>query len=336
MNLERYSGLDLIRAFAILFVLSVHFFLNTNFYTTPLIGKSLYFQTFLRMSFLICVPLFLILTGYLQSKKTLSYKYYKNLIPIIVIYLFYSTLSIIYKIFILDEHMGVKEIIASILNFTADGYSWYVNMYIGLFLLIPFLNIIYENLTSKNHKIILIFTLLFMTSLPSFLNGKVGGGILFVPDFWVQIYPITYYFLGCFIKENQFKINKIVGVVFFFVFTFIAAFLEIFHAEEELFPWIFSYQSLIVTAQSVVFFLIFYNVKIKMKIFSNVITLISILSLDIYLASYITDKIVYGFVLSNLFKSQQQILYLFFPIVFSTFFLAWILAFIRHKIINIR
>lgn len=42
-----------------------------------------------------------------------------------------------------------KSVIFGILDFTGVAYAWYTNMYIGLFLIIPFLNNAYMSLKSK-------------------------------------------------------------------------------------------------------------------------------------------------------------------------------------------
>jgi len=49
-------------------------------------------------------------------------------------------------------------------------YSWYVNMYIGCFLLIPFLNLLWNSLSSQESRRILVIVLLVLTALPSVLN----------------------------------------------------------------------------------------------------------------------------------------------------------------------
>ena len=74
---ERYVGLDIVRVCAILFVIAGHFMvLNTRFYQSDFKGASMIAQgTFLQL-FLIGVPLFIILTGYLNSSKSVSCKYY--------------------------------------------------------------------------------------------------------------------------------------------------------------------------------------------------------------------------------------------------------------------
>lgn len=336
MSSNRKTGLDLVRAFAILFVPSVHFFLNTNFYSTPLLGGNMYVQVFLRMSFLICVPLFMILTGYLQVEKTPTKKYFKKIFPIIVIYLIYSLMAIVAREFYFKENKSPIEWFSMILNFKADSYSWYINMYIGLFLLSPYLNILYKNVGAKRQKLILIGIFLFMTAVPSFFNLKIRG-ILYFPDFWAGIYPMTYYFIGCFIREYQVKINKVWGMTALLFITLLETFIEVHYANGGIFKGMSGYySSLVIVIHAVTFFLIFYDVNIKVNFIARMVSLISILSLDIYLASNITDRFLYKYVLSNIYINQQQILYFIIPVVLTTFSLAFGISFIRHKLIRLR
>ena len=69
MKNKRVAGLDIIRALAVLFVISVHYFKNTIFYSIPMTGKTMIILNSLRWLFFICVPLFMILTGYLSRNK---------------------------------------------------------------------------------------------------------------------------------------------------------------------------------------------------------------------------------------------------------------------------
>ncbi|MEQ2528570.1 acyltransferase family protein [Bacillaceae bacterium CLA-AA-H227] len=332
---ERHSGLDIVRTLATLLVLSVHFFGNTYFYTTPLIGKNMHLETFFRMSFMICVPLFLILTGYLQANKIPNKNYYKKILPIIIIY---SLLSILYTKIFRDEDKSVLEYIYSIFNFSANGYSWYINMYIGLFLISPFLNILFKNIPTRKIKLVLIGILLLITSLPNFLNTYISNKIFFSADYWVQMYPITYYFIGSFLKEYQIRINKSFGIIIFVILSIIEVWIEFFYAKGGNIVFATgSYPSLIIVFQSIIFFLIFYDLDVKYKVFKKLFALISILSLDIYLASFITDKIVYGYFLDKHSNYTQQILFFYAPVlVVSTFILAFSLAVIRNKLIRIR
>lgn len=75
---NRDYNLDLIRVFALYTVVSVHFFLNSGFYSQDMIGFKMFIKCIIRSFFIICVPLFLLLTGYLMKDKV----YQKNIIKV--------------------------------------------------------------------------------------------------------------------------------------------------------------------------------------------------------------------------------------------------------------
>lgn len=335
--MKRLFGLDLIRTFAILFVLGVHFFLNTDFYNVPCAGISMLFQAFLRWIFIICVPLFLLLTGYLQAKKELERNYYKNIIPILGVYVLYSALSIIVRTYYFKEQEPFIVWISSIMGFSADGYSWYINMYIGLFLLIPFLNIMFGNLKKQKDRKILILTMIFLTGLPGFFNAIPSlSGVIHFPDWWSTLYPITYYYLGAYIREYRIKINKIIaGILFAFTTIFETLITAYFSNGINFFNAVGEYGSVVILIQSVLFFLIFYDIKSNRKYIIKIFSTISLLSLDIYLCSYISDRIVYDYVMSYIYRSQQQIIYYSLFIVIASFILSATVAFLRYKISDI-
>ena len=120
----------------------------------------------MRTAFMVCVPLFLITTGFLMSEKKLSLRYYKGIPHTLFIYLaasFCCMAVVHFKETPYTWHTAIQDLI----DFTGAPYAWYVEMYIGLFLLIPFLNLIYRNLEGKRQKQILILTLFVLTSLTS-------------------------------------------------------------------------------------------------------------------------------------------------------------------------
>lgn len=116
-----------------------------------MIGGKMILATIMRNMFMICVPLFLLLTGYLMSNKKVEKKYYKGIIKTLYVFILTSIICGFYK-YQKGNYNNLIELFLSIFDYTGAGYSWYIEMYIGLFLLIPFLNLIYNNLTSKNKK----------------------------------------------------------------------------------------------------------------------------------------------------------------------------------------
>lgn len=201
---QRSINLDLIRCCAVWCVLSVHFFLNNGFYEQIIVGTRVYIMVLMRTFFMVCVPLFLLLTGYLMGKKKISWQYYfsESIIKIIFVYYISSAAYLLISKYVLKDDTHLIEKILDVLGVKSVGYGWYVEMYLGLYLLIPFLNILYQGLKSKREKQCLIIVLLICTTLPSVFSAA----NLNVASWWTTLYPITYYYIGAYIREYDLKL----------------------------------------------------------------------------------------------------------------------------------
>lgn len=290
---QRVGGLDLIRAWAVIFVLSVHFLMNTAFYVTPLTGPSMFVQTALRWLFLTCVPLFLLLTGYLQWRKGLDLAYFKKISFVLGVYLFFAVLAVLFKVFVQGEAEGFGHWLLAICDFSVIGYGWYVRMYVGLFLIIPFLSTLYHALPDKRGKQILVLVMLLITGVPGLFAG-LGLKNFIIPNWWVGIYPITYYFLGAYIREYQPKIKKTTGVALILTIIALESLATMWAAQGGPFRAIFGYyDSIAVMGLAVLVFITCYDLEIKDQKLNKVYQALSRFSLDIYLCSYITDTFFY-------------------------------------------
>lgn len=314
MNLEklqnRNPAMDILRIVAVLCVISIHFFYHTGYYNTTADNVPMYFATVLRTLFSVCVPLFMILSGFLLCNKTLKKGYYSGIRKTIIVYILVAIACIIYKSCNGSYTLTTLTFFTGIFDFSGANYSWYIEMYIGLFLIIPFLNIIYKNLDSRKQKNILLITLIAITILPSLFNAFKFDSYEWwanpaadtdtqklMPSWWVGIYPITYYFTGCYIREYGTKIKN--------VFLIIALVIAIFGFGT--FNFYRCYGSTFTTANyvywngiepyvmSVLIFLIIsklklenINVKAKFALWK-----ISDLVLGTYLVSFIFDSIYY-------------------------------------------
>ena len=198
---ERDTSLDLIRIIAFLSVISVHFFLNSGFYDQPVVGNRMYVMVLLRSFFMNCVPLFMILSGYLLNRKKVSVKYYVGGLKTVFIYVLASIFCLVYMA--QEKPISIGTGFLMTLDFSAAPYAWYIEMYLGLFLLIPFLNLVYHGLENKKQKQFLLFIMLSMTALPLAIN--IDHQI--IPAWWSAIYPLTYYFIGAYLSEYLPKIK---------------------------------------------------------------------------------------------------------------------------------
>lgn len=224
--IKRNTSLDIARLFALFSVVSVHFFLYNGFYYTILDGTAMTVSVFIRTLSMVCVPLFLYLTGYLMSKKTLSVSYYKSIDKVLGVYVLASVVCYVFK----KQYARLPDIsFFGITDYTLCDYAWYVEMYLGLFLLIPFLNLIYNGLTTKKQKQALILTLFVLTMLPCIVNvydfqtpGFFANPAIsiryqkIVPAFWVMSYPLTYYFTGAYLREYPTKLGKPLNLLLIF------------------------------------------------------------------------------------------------------------------------
>lgn len=168
---KRLVNCDILRILAFIFVISVHFLSYIGFYNQINEGPTMIGLNILRCLFMSCVPLFLVLTGYLMCNKEFNAKYIKKLGRIVLTYFLCSIVCLVFLHFIENRSLStLKFYLFEILSFNAAPYSWYVNMYIGLYLIIPFLNILWKNIPKKKQKQYFIFILSILFVLPTLFN----------------------------------------------------------------------------------------------------------------------------------------------------------------------
>lgn len=102
----RASGLDVIRCFAILFVIGSHFFMYSGFNETDFSSIPMFILGMLQTLTMANVPLFLMLTGYLNLNKTISKKYYRGGIRVITSYLLISIITVFFRKYFMHEDLS--------------------------------------------------------------------------------------------------------------------------------------------------------------------------------------------------------------------------------------
>ena len=198
---KKYNyGIDIIRIIAMMLVVVVHSTTFNNWISSEVSIVNFFVGAGRFLAFT-CVPLFIVLTGYLTKNKTPNAKYYKKIIRVLLEYLICSVLIGIFKIFYLNQEFTIWTFCKGILYFNLADYSWYINMYIGLFLLAPFFNILYNNLANFKIKTLLIIILVTVFALP-------GTTKIFSWNYWTVGYPIMYYFIGCYLKDVNLEFKR--------------------------------------------------------------------------------------------------------------------------------
>lgn len=346
---KRNPSMDILRIIAAFSVLSVHFFLHNGFYNQTVEGKEMFWAVFMRTLFGVCVPLFMILTGYLMCNKTLSRKYYKGIEKTLIIFVLASIACMIFNSVnsYSDVELSFINFVFGILDFSGANYSWYIEMYIGLFLIAPFLNLAYNNLNTQKKKQVLVLTLIIITILPSLLNiynfDNAGWWTSplssdeyrkLIPNWWIGIYPITYYFVGCYLREYGLKIKTPSLIALFISMLFIFSGFSYFRSCGSTFKsssYVYWYGFMPFILSVLLFVLIS---RIKTDKLGNksrfVLWKLSDAALGIYLISYIFDKLVYNILNKSVPVMTDRI-----PYYFITVPIVFILSALSSFILNI-
>lgn len=348
---KRNTSMDIIRVVAVFFVVSIHFLLNNEYYYEDNIGVNMFIMCTMRTLFATCIPLFLLLTGYLMSKKTLCKRYYLGLVRIMLIYVISGIVCALFKRNYLKLDIDFKTAVMELLNFTLAPYGWYIELYIGLFLIIPFLNILYNGINSQRHKKILLVTLFSMTILPTLFNifsftskqawynpSATDTITEILPNWWTMIYPITYYFIGTYIREYGLKIKTPIAIITlavsiasFGAFNFFRSYNTTFESGSYI-----GWQGIEPFVMAVLIFTLLSRIKAnKMPSWIRwVLWKISDAALGIYLLSYIFDTIAYKKLLQAVPVMSERLKY-YFVIVTFIFICSLVLSIVLNLLLKL-
>ena len=192
MTMKRQSGIDLIRITGLFFVVGVHQFLYNRFYYEPQVGIWMWSADVWRWLFFCCNGIFMMLSGYLRCNKTDLHDCYRGLIPVLLGYTLCCMITFPIQ-YLLDEKMTFGYISRYV---TFGNYAWYVEMYIGLVLFSPVINLGLKQMSDKTlgrfaNIMMFVTSAHYMTALD------------IIPDYWSSLHPVTYYILGAAIRRLQ-------------------------------------------------------------------------------------------------------------------------------------
>ena len=197
--MKRETGIDLFRILGLLFVNGVHAFLYNGFYAQAQTGWAMWLSSSFRWLFFGCNAMFLLLTGYLKSTKPWNKSYYRGPVGVLIGYVLTCLVSYPIRYYLLGERDALFVWIERF--FTFSNYSWYIEMYIGLILISPLINLAVSKLEKPKHLLLLAGGCVAATTLHSITALDI------IPDYFSASYPITLYVLGAVIRKLQPKIS---------------------------------------------------------------------------------------------------------------------------------
>jgi surface polysaccharide O-acyltransferase-like enzyme len=266
------------------------------------------------------------LTGYLNSNKTPTRKYYKGMLRVLLAYLVFSIITILFRKYYTGEEITWLQWGMKILDYSAIPYAWYIEMWIGLALLVPFLNYMYKAIPSKNQKLLLLGILFVMTSLPDLCNRY---GMYLVPAYFAKAaYPLMFYFAGTFIHEYQPNIKHWHGWALVMSMSMVTPLFNIavFSGYSDLVQIAGGPGGVFHSWIALAIFLMLYKKDVSTPPFKHWVTHCSLVSLEMYLCCYMFDMLYYPWFKERFFETQSQFFPWFFVIVPMVFISSYFVA----------
>ncbi|WP_455818996.1 acyltransferase [Clostridium butyricum] len=299
---EKNMNIEILRVISTLAVILIHTLKSatTVFDDFFKVSDKMFYNMIINNLFW-AVPSFLMITGYLLLNKsteikidTIIKKYVFRMIFIIFTFgVLFAWIEIIFN----KKEININQIYCSILNVIQGktwDHLWYIYMLIGLYLIIPIIQVFFKN-ASKNlieYSIILLF--IFSSMLPMMENFNICIGII-TP---ISSVYLLYLLIGAYFKKYKVTISDkkinfllIFSVILICVITWCN---YIFNLSIE--SKIIGYDSPIIIIQSVTLFIIVMNSKITLsQSINNIILSISKNSFGIYIIHMFFINIIYKF-----------------------------------------
>ncbi len=192
---SRQSGADLFRILGLLFVNALHACLYNGFYYEQQVGLAMWLANSARWLTFGCNAMFMLLTGYLKTASPWNKRYYKSLVAVLVGYVLTCVISYPIRYFCIGEKDPLGVWLTRFVTFS--NYAWYVEMYIGLFLFSPLINLALDKIQDGRKMWMLTAGLLLVTV------GHSASYMDLLPDYGGGMYPFALYTLGAVIRRTQ-------------------------------------------------------------------------------------------------------------------------------------
>lgn len=292
---------------------------------------------------------FVLLTGYYQVQSRFKIK---KVINILILMLFYRIFCLIIAINLnWIQYVGIKDLILKIVPLSNFSY-WYLNVYVVLYLISPYLNIFVNNTSKKKYGIFLIILFIFCsiitrTTMQEFIANEDGYSLIhfifmYLVEGYLRKYDGTINFkvlnkrITTMDKSNIFLIIYFIIGIIKFLLNYLGTnnniLLEFVNVRLKYSFDRLIYDDPLVILQSISYFLFFKNLKIK----SRIINALSLATNEVYLfhmnKSFRKDLyFILGLNLSNYtIRDVPKIVW----VIIQIYFIGIIIFFIRIFIIK--
>ena len=244
----RNSNIELLRIIAMLFIVIWHISLHAQKGEQPS-------HNYIAAITTTGVNLFVLISGYFGIKLK-----WKSLLNILSIVVFYYSVQLIADVLVFGSTPSVGHFINIIVPISRSPW-WFMTCYIVLMLISPGLNIVKNNATDKQYKLI-VTTLIFL----SCISGFIFTNSLINPNGFNLFHFITLYFIGDAIKRFDIARNfKTYQLWTIYIISTIALFVSL-----KIISGNTQYNNPFLMIAAISFFCIFTKTKLNNKKINNI------------------------------------------------------------------
>lgn len=292
-NVTRNSNFELLRILSMLFIVIYHMIIHGRVFEDISSNSVKEILTIIEFLIIIHVNLFVLITGYFQSESNFKQSKFWSIINSS---LFYKLIIIIvlslFGIISLNKLTILKELF--IINLSQ---YWFIKVYLFLYCLSPFINILIRNITRKNYQKLIIVLFVLFSVIP-YITGEQG----FENNGYTLYNFIFLYLVGGYLRkyplENSYfmrRFSKNLVIIFFVSIYIFAAMLNysisktcmsllnintiMNEISNNVLRMTLMYSNPLIIIQSITFFYIFKMLKFK----SSFVNSISRTTLGVYL-----------------------------------------------------
>lgn len=291
MKKERNSNFELMRIISMFFIVLFHMIIPTGgnlINNTGGLTKVL--LEFICMVIIVHVNSYILVSGYFQYDKKFSFKKILNLAGMAW---FYKVVIALIMYFTKLHEFSILEII-KILSPIEYQNNWFLIAYISMYILSPYMNILIEKLSQKEHRKLIIILFIVFTIIPTITFQSTFHNTGFDLIHFLYLYIVGAYLKKYPIKENihfknYSKTKKrwifLILFLFFGIFNFLlyefslqlknmTSSNTINYYANLISTNAYYYQNPILIFQSICYFLFFETLDFKSKIINKIASLI--------------------------------------------------------------
>ncbi len=198
---SKNMNIEIMRIISMLMILILHFLYHGNVLQSLNLEFSI--RNFIIFSMetisIIAVNIYVLISGYFLSEQ--KFKFSKIVKVFIQTYLYSTTICIFIALTGVNK-LSFQSILNSLMPLTTQAY-WFINTYLMLLLIFPFLNILIRSIDKKRYKLLLLLLLILNSIIPLFTQKPVSinsGNSL--------IWFINLYLIAAYIRKYSFMLKK--------------------------------------------------------------------------------------------------------------------------------